>query len=110
MTLVLRKTSANTIKWPIMVKKPCDGGSFKEVKFTAIFKEIGRDEFNSLVEEGDVALTDMVLLGWEDVQDEEGIDVPFNEENKKALLNDFTVIKSVIQTYGNMIMGGAEKN
>ena len=50
------------------------------------------------------------MIGWEKIQDEEGVDIPFNEENKKALLDDFTVMKAVIESYGKMITGGTEKN
>ena len=69
-----------------------------------------RDKFNQLIDEGDEALTNEIFIGWEKIQDEEGIDVPFNEENKKALLDDFTVMKAVIESYGQMVTGGAEKN
>jgi len=34
----------------------------------------------------DEALTDEILIGWEKIQDEEGAEIPFNEENKKLLL------------------------
>ena len=43
--------------------------------------------FNKLIDEGDEALTDEVFIGWGNIQDEEGAEIPFNEENKKALLD-----------------------
>tara|TARA_R100000664_G_C2745895_1_gene133670 strand:- start:818 stop:1144 length:327 start_codon:yes stop_codon:yes gene_type:complete len=108
MAFVLKKTAS--IKWPVVIKKASDGGKFKEHKFDAVFKEIGRDKFNKLIDEGDEALTDEILIGWGNIQDEEGAEIPFNEENKKALLDDFTVMKAVIEAYGKMITGGTEKN
>tara|TARA_R100000458_G_scaffold23995_1_gene21552 strand:- start:6052 stop:6378 length:327 start_codon:yes stop_codon:yes gene_type:complete len=108
MTFVLKKT--DSIKWPVTVQKATDGGKFKEHKFDAVFKEIGRDRFNQLIEEGDQALTDEILIGWEKVQDEEGNEVEFNEENKTIMLDNFTVIKAVIEAYGQLMMGGAAKN
>ena len=63
MAFILKKTAS--IKWPVVIKKASDGGKFKEHKFDAVFKEIGRDRFNKLIDEGDEALTDEILLGWE---------------------------------------------
>jgi hypothetical protein len=108
MTFILKKTAS--IKWPVTVQKAADGGKFKEYKFDAVFKEIGRDRFNELIDEGDEALTNEILLGWEKIQDEEGNPIEFNEENKKALLDDFTAMKAVIEAYGKLITGGIEKN
>jgi len=108
MAFTLKKS--NSVKWPVSVQKATDGGKFKKHTFTAIFKELGRDEFNKLVEEGDEALGDAILLGWEGINGEDGEDLPFNKTNKKALLDDFTVMKSVIEAYGKLVTGGAEKN
>ena len=109
MASVLKKS--NTVKWPITFQKASDGGKFKKQTFTAIFKEIGRDRFNELVDKGDVALVDEILLGWEGIQDEEKVDVPFSDENKAFLLDDFAIMKALIETYGQVIYGGGlEKN
>lgn len=109
MAFVLKKS--NTVKWPITFQKASDGGKFKKQTFTAIFKELGRDRFNELVDKGDVALVDEILLGWEGIQDEEKVDVPFSDENKAFLLDDFAIMKALIETYGQVIYGGGlEKN
>ena len=50
MAFILKKTAS--IKWPVVIKKASDGGKFKEHKFDAVFKEIGRDRFNKLIDEG----------------------------------------------------------
>ena len=52
MAFILKKTAS--IKWPVVIKKASDGGKFKEHKFDAVFKEIGRDKFNKLIDEGDL--------------------------------------------------------
>ena len=109
MAFVLKKS--NTVKWPVTFQKAANGGKFKKQTFTAIFKEIGRDRFNELVDKGDVALVDEILLGWEGIQDEEKVDVPFSDENKAFLLDDFAIMKALIETYGQVIYGGGlEKN
>ena len=109
MAFVLKKS--NTVKWPITFQKATDGGKFKKQTFTAIFKELGRDRFNELVDKGDIALVDESLLGWEGIQDEEKVDVPFSDENKAFLLDDFAIMKELIETYWQVIYGGGlEKN
>ena len=109
MAFVLKKS--NTVKWPITFQKAADGGKFKKQTFTAVFKEVGRDQFNELVEKGDIALVNEILLGWEGIQDEEKVDVPFSDENKAILLDDFAIMKAIIETYGQVIYGGGfEKN
>tara|TARA_Y100001963_G_scaffold67570_1_gene94146 strand:- start:701 stop:1030 length:330 start_codon:yes stop_codon:yes gene_type:complete len=109
MAFVLKKS--NIVKWPITFQKAADGGKFKKQTFTAVFKEVGRDQFNELVEKGDIALVNEILLGWEGIQDEEKIDVPFSDENKAILLDDFAIMKAIIETYGQVVCGGGlEKN
>ena len=108
MAFVLKKSTS--VSWPVAVKKASNGGKFEEHKFTALFKEIGRKRFDELIEAGDEALTDEILVGWEKIQDDAGVDFPFNEANKKELLDDFTVMKAVIESYGKLMTGGTEKN
>ena len=81
MAFILKKTAS--IKWPVVIKKASDGGKFKEHKFEAVFKEIGRDKFNKLIDEGDEALTDEILIGWGNIQDEEGAEIPLMRRIKK---------------------------
>jgi len=108
MAFVLKKSAS--ISWPVVVQKASDGGKFKEYKFNALFKELGRERFNQLIDEGDEALTDEILIGWEGIQDEDKNDIEFNEENKKMLFDDFTVVKAIIEAYGKLITGGVAKN
>ena len=59
MAFILKKTAS--IKWPVTVQKAADGGKFKEYKFDAVFKEIGRDRFNELIDEGDEYQTHLII-------------------------------------------------
>ena len=108
MAFVLQKSAS--ISWPITVRKPSDGGKFQDQKFDALFRHIGRERFNELIELGDEALTNEILVGWKNIEDGEGNEIEFNEENKKLLLDDFIVEKTLIEEYGKFITGGAEKN
>jgi len=109
MAFVLKKTA--TISWPVAVHLAADGGKFKKETFTAVFRELGREEFNRLLDEGkDEALSDSILVGWEGISDEDGNDMPFTKENKEALLDNFTVMKALIEAYGSMLQGAKVKN
>ena len=108
MAFVLKKVS--TYKWPVEVSVPVDGGKFKKETFTAIFKKMSRSAFNELIDEGDDALVDEIIEGWEGIKDEDGEDVPFCAGTKKELFDDPYVLRALIESYTNSITGAAEKN
>jgi hypothetical protein len=108
MAFVLKKVS--TYKWPVEVSVPVDGGKFKKETFTAIFKKMSRSAFNELIDEGDDALVDQIIEGWEGIKDEDGEEVPFCAGTKKELFDDPYVLRALIESYTNSITGAAEKN
>ena len=108
MAFVLKKVS--TYKWPVEVSVPVDGGKFKKETFTAIFKKMSRSAFNELIDEGDDALVDQIIEGWEGIKDEDGEDVPFCAGTKKELFDDPYVLRALIQSYTDSITGATEKN
>lgn len=108
MAFVLKKVS--TYKWPVEVSVPVDGGKFKKETFTAIFKKMSRSAFNDLIDEGDDALVDQIIEGWEGIKDEDGEEVPFCAGTKKELFDDPYVLRALIESYTNSITGAAEKN
>lgn len=108
MAFVLKKVS--TYKWPVEVSVPVDGGKFKKETFTAIFKKMSRSAFNELIDDGDDALVDQIIEGWEGIKDEDGEEVPFCAGTKKELFDDPYVLRALIESYTNSITGAAEKN
>lgn len=108
MAFVLKKVS--TYKWPVEVSVPIDGGRFKKETFTAIFKKMSRSAFNELIDEGDDALVDEIIEGWEGIKDEDGEEVAFCDVTKKELFDDPYVLRALIQSYTDSITGATEKN
>ena len=108
MAFVLKKVS--TYKWPVEVSVPVDGGKFKKETFTAIFKKMSRSAFNELIDEGDDALVDQIIEGWEGIKDEDGEEVPFCAGTKKELFDDPYVLRALIESYTDSITGATEKN
>lgn len=105
---VLKKVSS--YKWPVEVSVPVDGGKFAKQTFTAVFRKMSRTAFNDLIDEGDDALIDEIVEGWEGIKDEQGDDLVYNDENRTLLFDDPYVMRAVIQAYTNSITGALEKN
>ena len=108
MAFVLKKTAS--YKWEVKVEVPVDGNQFETQAFEAVFKKISRSSFNDLVDKGDDALVDEILLGWEGINDENGTAVPFTERNKKQLCDDPYVLRGLIQAYADSVTGVTAKN
>jgi hypothetical protein len=105
----VRKKSA-TFKWPVTVESPVDGGRFESETFDAVFKRIGRSEFQKLIDKGDLELVEAVLSGWEGIADEAGKEVPFTKGTLKEMLDDPYFTKGIIAAYLASLEGGKAKN
>jgi hypothetical protein len=108
MAFVRKKSS--TFKWPVTVEFPVDGGRFEKETFDAVFKRIGRSDFQKLVDKGDTDLIEAVVAGWEGMQDESGKDLPFSLSALKEQLEDPCWTRGVIGAYLKSLEGGAAKN
>jgi hypothetical protein len=108
MAFVLKKVAS--YKWPVTVETPVDGGKFQKQTFDAIFKKMSRSEFNNLVEQGDDALVDQIVEGWEGITDEDGKEIPFTQKTKKELTDDPYVMRALITAYADSVMGASQKN
>jgi hypothetical protein len=108
MAFVLKKTAS--YKWPVTVETPIDGGKFDKQTFEAVFKKMSRSAFNDLVEQGDDALIDSILEGWDGISDEDGKEIPFTVKTKKLLTDDPYVVRALISAYADSITGAPAKN
>jgi hypothetical protein len=91
---------SGTVKWPVIVKIPADGGEFAAFQFTGVFKRLTEDEYDAImkpqlvVDQNDIVpgksraaviaenaeLFPQLMTGWEDVRDAQGATVPFSVE------------------------------
>jgi len=108
--MALIKKKVTSIKWPITVTSPSDGGKWKDETFTGVFKKLGVKEIQDLSKKGDLQLVIDVLEGWEDIKDEEGNDVAFTKKELDVFLNDINFIKGTVQAIIDMQKGAPEKN
>jgi hypothetical protein len=79
MSLVRKKVS--TVKWPVTVHLPADGGKWDKESYTGVFKVCTRSEIEELANTGDPDLIRGVLEGWEGIEEEDGTEIPFNSKN-----------------------------
>lgn len=108
MAFVRKKSSS--FKWPVTVEFPVDGGRFETESFDAVFKRIGRKEFQRLIDKGDLDLIETVLEGWEGVKDESGKDIAFTPAAMKDMLDDPCFTKGIITAYLASLEGAKAKN
>lgn len=91
--------------YPVHVEIPGDGGKRVSYSFDAVFRRLSRDEFVDLTsraqagETSDSALVRDVLLGWKGIQDADGAELPFSEENRELVLNVWPVLPAVVAAF-----------
>ena len=107
MGLVFKKVTE--YEWDVTVQSP-DKGKFKKETFTAKFKNVGRKAFADLIEAGDENFVRTVLVGWSGIKDDDGNDVPYNDENFEALTDNHFIVKGIIEAFGQSMRGASEKN
>lgn len=104
------RNKSKTIKWPVSVESPVDGGRFETESFDAVFKRVGRKEFQQLIDRGDIDLVEAVLVGWEGVKDESEKDISFTPAALRDMLDDPCFTKGVIKAYLETLEGAKAKN
>lgn len=107
MAFVRRKVK--TFNWPVPVEEPADGGVFTDAAFTATFKRVERSALKALADKPDNDLIKAVLVGWDDIKDEAGKPIPFNEANLADMCEDSDWVRAVITAYNKTYEGKADK-
>lgn len=98
-------------RWPVTVHIPQDGGKTQEARFWARFRLLSTDAFQAVYASGgtDEDLLKQVLVGWEEVADEGGEPLPFNEETRSSLIAIPYVRMALIAAYLEMSQGRAAR-
>ena len=105
--------TTRTFTQRITMELPTDvPGKTEKAGFLARFRAISKDELNELIEDGsDDALLDAVLVGVEDVLDEDGNELPEREALEGVKRNTFAA-PALVRAYVEAISGNKarEKN
>tara|TARA_B100001093_G_scaffold41109_1_gene35039 strand:+ start:283 stop:615 length:333 start_codon:yes stop_codon:yes gene_type:complete len=97
------RKKVKTFKWPVLVKEPSenDPGKFDTHQFIAVFNRLARSVIVKMADEDEGTLLNLILAGWQGIEDENGKPLPFNSKNIAELADDPYWIKGVIDAYSS---------
>ena len=96
-----------TVKWPVTVNVPQDGGRTSKAIFEAHFEVITAEEQQQAIRDGK-DLLDVQLIGWNDqVKGDDDQPLAFAEAAKKALLDITYVRVALFDALGEINTGRA---
>lgn len=110
MSFVIKKK--DTFFWPVKIKSPVDGGKFEEQTLNLEFKKLKISELNKMVVKkgADIEFCKMFIVGWKDVRDESGNELPFTDGYLEELLDTVGVAKQIGEQLYDAMNGAIEKN
>ena len=99
MAFVRKKTKVYS--WPVQVKTPSETeiGEFDTTEFTGKFIRLSRSELSDFESATEYEALKIVLVGWEDVNEEDGKPVEFNNKNLKEFSEDIDFVAGVLDAF-----------
>ena len=111
MTFIRKKNK--TFKWPVVVREPSEteAGVYDESEFVAIFKRLKVSEYQKAADnKSEFEMLKMMLVGWENIKEENGDDMPFNHQNLKDMMEDAYWLRAVSESYTKSLVDEKVKN
>ena len=109
MAFVRKKTKVYS--WPVEVKTPSETniGEFETSKFIGKFVRLKRSELNTFEEDTEYDALQKILVGWEDLNEEDGTPIQFSKTELKTFSEDTDFVAGGLDAfkafYGNAQMG-----
>ena len=99
MAFVRKKTKVYS--WPVEVKTPSETniGEFDTSEFIGKFKRLSRSELNSFEEDSEFTALEKVLVGWEDLTEEDGTPIKFSKAELKNFSEDTDFVAGVLDAF-----------
>lgn len=98
-----------TVKWPVCVDVPADGG-FAKAEFTAHFMLLDADEMQAVIAGDPARAAENVLrkvwVGWDGVEG----GAPFSEAARDRMLKFYFISLALFREYNDCLLGRAVKN
>lgn len=91
-----------SVKWPVTVNIPQDGGTTKKSIFNAEFELLEQPEFTAIYKENggnDEDLIRRTLVGWSDVGDPDGNPINFNSDARELMIRIAYIRTALINAY-----------
>ena len=109
MAFVRKKTKVYS--WPVEVKSPSETniGEFDTTSFTGKFIRLSRKELDDFESASEFEALKRVLVGWSDVNEEDGTPIVFSDKALKEFAEDIDFVAGVLDAfkkfYGNAQVG-----
>jgi len=109
MAFVRKKTKV--YPWPVEVKRPSETvpGEFETTKFIGKFARLDRSSLDKFENEDEFSALSKILVGWEDVNEEDDTPITFSKTVLKEFSEDVDFVKGVLDAfkafYGNAQSG-----
>lgn len=109
MAFVRKKTKV--YPWPVEVKRPSETvpGEFETTKFIGKFSRLDRSSLDKFENEDEFSALSKILVGWEDVNEEDDTPITFSKTVLKEFSEDVDFVKGVLDAfkafYGNAQSG-----
>ena len=99
MAFVRKKTKV--YPWPVEVQTPSEGkaGEFETTTFTGKFVRLSRSELDSFESATEFEALKKVLVGWEDVNEEDGTPIEFSDKVLKEFSEDIDFVAGVLEAF-----------
>ena len=107
----VRKKS-KVFPWPVEVKRPSETnpGEFESFTFEGKFTRLTRSELDKFEEEDEFDALKKILVGWSDINEEDGTPVNFSNENLKEFAEDVDFVKGVLEAFRSFYGNAQAKN
>ncbi|MBF0415596.1 MAG: hypothetical protein HQL79_07490 [Magnetococcales bacterium] len=106
----------HSVSWPVVVKIPANGGRFTKAEFQADFLMIDQERIDAIMNAPeiptsiDVTFLSEVVVGFANVQGEDGSELSFSKEALGVLLGIPYVRSAMIDAFFACVSGGRRKN
>ena len=99
MAFVRKKTKV--YPWPVEVKRPSETipGAFENFEFTGKFVRLTRTELDKFEDEDEYSALSKILVGWEDVNEEDGTPISFSKTVLKEFAEDTDFVAAVLAAF-----------
>ena len=110
MAFVRKKTKV--FPWPVKIQRPSEDipGEFEKFEFIGKFVRLSRPELDKFEEEDEFSALSKILVGWEDINEEDGSPITFNKVALKEFSEDVDFVKGVLDAFREFYGNAQAKN
>tara|TARA_Y100000813_G_scaffold197855_1_gene184118 strand:+ start:900 stop:1232 length:333 start_codon:yes stop_codon:yes gene_type:complete len=99
MAFVRKKTKV--YPWPVEISKPSETkvGEFDKTSFIGKFIRLSRKELDAFESATEFEALKKVLVGWDDVNEEDGTPIQFEDKSLKEFSEDIDFVAGVLDAF-----------